>query len=114
MRTARVSVGFMGLLLVATACGSGSSDPSGQGGPGVESEAAAVADASPQADVPPATGAAPDPVPAPEPADDETLAAELVVVPTALQFSAPLVGGGELDVSTLAGKPTIFWFWAPT
>ena len=34
--------------------------------------------------------------------------------PAALQFSAPLVGGGELDASTLAGKPTVFWFWAPT
>jgi hypothetical protein len=34
--------------------------------------------------------------------------------PAALQFTAPLVGGGELDASTLAGKPTVFWFWAPT
>lgn len=34
--------------------------------------------------------------------------------PAALQFSAPLVGGGELDASSLAGKPTVFWFWAPT
>jgi hypothetical protein len=31
-----------------------------------------------------------------------------------LQFSAPLVGGGTLDAATLAGTPTVFWFWAPT
>jgi len=34
-------------------------------------------------------------------------------VPDALRFRAPLVGGGEIDVSTLAGKPVVFWFWAP-
>ena len=34
-------------------------------------------------------------------------------VPEALQFSAPLVGGGELDAGTLAGKPVVFWFWSP-
>ena len=36
------------------------------------------------------------------------------VVPASLQFSAPLVGGGDIDAATLAGKPTVFWFWAPT
>jgi hypothetical protein len=41
-------------------------------------------------------------------------AAAVEAAPAALQFSAPLVGGGELDASTLAGKPTVFWFWAPT
>ena len=35
-------------------------------------------------------------------------------VPGILQFSGALVGGGELDAATLAGKPTAFWFWAPT
>ncbi|MFM7684550.1 MAG: hypothetical protein ACKPDI_01335 [Actinomycetota bacterium] len=33
--------------------------------------------------------------------------------PEALQFTAPLVGGGTLDATTLADKPTVFWFWAP-
>ena len=37
-----------------------------------------------------------------------------VEAPEALRFTAPLVGGGELDVATLADKPTVFWFWAPT
>jgi hypothetical protein len=31
-----------------------------------------------------------------------------------LQFTHALVGGGELDLSTLADKPTALWFWAPT
>ncbi|MEY4174156.1 MAG: hypothetical protein RI900_1321 [Actinomycetota bacterium] len=36
-----------------------------------------------------------------------------VADPAALRFTAPLVGGGTLDASTLADKPTVFWFWAP-
>ena len=35
-------------------------------------------------------------------------------VPEALQFTAPLVGGGEFTGADYAGKPTVFWFWAPT
>lgn len=34
-------------------------------------------------------------------------------VPEALAFSAPLVGGGTLELGTLAGKPVVMWFWAP-
>jgi hypothetical protein len=37
-----------------------------------------------------------------------------IVVPEALQFTAPLVGGGTFDGAAVAGKPTVFWFWAPT
>ena len=39
---------------------------------------------------------------------------DAVVVPDALQFSAPLVGGGTFDGAAVAGIPTAFWFWAPT
>ena len=38
----------------------------------------------------------------------------VVAVPAALQFTAPAVGGGEIDATSFAGKPTVFWFWAPT
>ena len=41
-------------------------------------------------------------------------APDAVAVPAALQFSAPLVGGGEFDGAAYADKPTVFWFWAPT
>jgi len=35
-------------------------------------------------------------------------------VPAALAFRAPLVGGGEFDGASYAGRPVAFWFWAPT
>jgi len=41
----------------------------------------------------------------------DDLAAE---VPELLQFTADLVGGGTFDGAATAGKPTVFWFWAPT
>ncbi|CAN5584051.1 hypothetical protein BH10ACT2_BH10ACT2_15500 [soil metagenome] len=37
-----------------------------------------------------------------------------VEVPQLLQFTAPLVGGGEFDGASYAGRATAFWFWAPT
>jgi hypothetical protein len=30
-----------------------------------------------------------------------------------LDFRAPLLDGGTLDGTTLAGKDVAFWFWAP-
>ncbi|HQZ33531.1 MAG TPA: hypothetical protein PK020_03850 [Ilumatobacteraceae bacterium] len=35
-------------------------------------------------------------------------------VPELLQFTAPLVGGGEFDGAQRSGQATAFWFWAPT
>jgi hypothetical protein len=34
--------------------------------------------------------------------------------PSALQFSADLVGGGQVDLRSYAGKTLALWFWAPT
>ncbi len=34
-------------------------------------------------------------------------------VPEELNFTAKTVGGGEFSGRTLAGKPAVFWFWAP-
>ena len=31
-----------------------------------------------------------------------------------LGFTAALVGGGQFDGASMAGKPVAFWFWAPT
>ncbi|MEN9644598.1 MAG: hypothetical protein RL238_1267 [Actinomycetota bacterium] len=39
---------------------------------------------------------------------------QAATAPEALQFSAPLVGGGELDLRSYAGQTVAFWFWAPT
>jgi hypothetical protein len=30
-----------------------------------------------------------------------------------LAFTAPAVGGGEVDASIHQGRPTLLWFWAP-
>jgi hypothetical protein len=43
----------------------------------------------------------------------ETRGSPAAAVPEALRFRAPRVGGGEIDMSTLAGKPVVMWFWAP-
>ncbi|MGB8862346.1 MAG: hypothetical protein WCC60_24030 [Ilumatobacteraceae bacterium] len=34
--------------------------------------------------------------------------------PPALQFAAPLVGGGSIDFTQYAGRTLVLWFWAPT
>ncbi|GAA0906885.1 hypothetical protein GCM10009557_81870 [Virgisporangium ochraceum] len=34
-------------------------------------------------------------------------------VPSTLAFTARTVGGAAFDGATLAGKPTVLWFWAP-
>jgi peroxiredoxin len=44
-------------------------------------------------------------------APPDTIAPKLI--PDALKFSAPLIGGGEIDLATLAGPPVVLWFWAP-
>ena len=37
-----------------------------------------------------------------------------VAAPEALQFTAPLVGGGSLDFTQYSGRTVALWFWAPT
>lgn len=39
--------------------------------------------------------------------------ADAVAVPAALDFTAPLVGGGEIEMGEFAGRPVLLWFWAP-
>ena len=104
------------VLLAATACGSSSDDSSGEPLPdaAVESTVDATgtsASPTPGTEAPSATTAAP--APADTDGDPATTEAA-VVVPEALQFTAPLVGGGTFDGAAVAGKPTVFWFWAPT
>ncbi|HWM18549.1 MAG TPA: hypothetical protein VNO51_02595 [Ilumatobacteraceae bacterium] len=56
-----------------------------------------------------------DPIVAPSAVQSVTTDADAPVaeVPEALRFRAPLVGGGEIDMSTLADRPVVLWFWAP-
>lgn len=41
-------------------------------------------------------------------------AAPAPAAPEALQFTAPLVGGGTIDFTQFAGRTVALWFWAPT
>ncbi len=66
----------------------------------------------------PAPGDAVAPSPTEPPASASAAPAEAtappnVDVPEALQLSAPLVGGGEIELGALAGRPVLLWFWAP-
>lgn len=40
-------------------------------------------------------------------------ATDPVVVPAALDLTAPLVTGGEIELGAFAGRPVLLWFWAP-
>ena len=113
-----------GSALVLAACGGGSSEPSADEVTPAPTPAATEAPASPTptepvvedagapaADAPTATTVAP---PATAAAGDSTDAAEApVAVPAALNFTAPLVGGGEIEMGQFAGRPVLLWFWAP-
>jgi len=103
-----------GILL---ACGGASSSAPAATGSGDDTTAnTSGPDATdpPAATAPPATaaGAAPAPTDAPTDAADDD-AGVVVEVPDALRFTAPLVGGGEIELGTLAGRPVLLWFWAP-
>ncbi len=93
MRRLLISAALAGLLL--SACGD---DPrTGNAGTSGTSDAAGVT-AAPVSTAPLDT-ASPD---------------QAATAPEALQFSAPVVGGGELDLRAYAGQTVAFWFWAPT
>ncbi|WP_323793183.1 TlpA family protein disulfide reductase [Nocardioides sp.] len=70
-----------------------------------EVEGAQAAPASPAA-------VAADPAPAPSSAPSAGEDAP-VVVPASLEFSATTVAGEAFDGASVAGRPTVFWFWAP-
>jgi hypothetical protein len=117
-RTAVGALGACVLLLSATACSS-DSDQAAETLPEVAVEDTAGATEAPATQAPstdPAAGTTSPPdtgggdATTAEPAPTEPA----VVVPEALQFTAPLVGGGTYDGAAAAGKPTVFWFWAPT
>jgi hypothetical protein len=105
------------LLLSATACSS-DSDPTAETLPEVAAEDTSGPTEAP-ATAAPSTGVGADTTASPSTGTDDTIAEPAptepaAVVPEALQFTAPLVGGGTFDGTAATGKPTVFWFWAPT
>jgi len=85
--------------VLVTACG----DDAATGNPGTADTG------TPASEVPGAT----DPLGTTAPVDTAT-PEQVATAPEALQFSAPVVGGGELDMRAYAGQTVAFWFWAPT
>ncbi len=80
-------------LITLTGCGSGSGSD----------DAAAGASAS----------NASSPAQSPASSDTGESGASGAQAPQALQFTATTVDGKPFDAKTLAGKPTVLWFWAP-
>jgi hypothetical protein len=102
------------VLVVAGALLAGCGDDMGSSG-SAATDALDAATAAPTSTTTPSTGTpsttgAPG-TGAPQPGDTAQPASE---VPEALQFAAPLVGGGSLDFSQYAGTTVALWFWAPT
>jgi hypothetical protein len=89
-RPVRALLGLLCVTLLAGACSSETSEPSG-------AEPAAGQGSTPAADAttPPAT-------------DRSTPPAAPV-----LAFTAPRLGGGTIEGADFAGRDVAFWFWAP-
>jgi hypothetical protein len=103
MRRALLVLSVSGLLI--TACGDDSAVPA-------QAQAAVTSPAAPNT----TSSAEPSPV-ATEPGITDPGAPETVAVavaPEALQFTAPMVGGGDIDFTQYAGQTVAMWFWAPT
>jgi hypothetical protein len=97
----------MAFGLLVTACGS-DTDTASTAPPAASQPDSTTADKNATTAPPSSDG---DVTAATSPDGDATTA---TAVPEALQFTAPLVGGGEFTGADSAGKPTVFWFWAPT
>ncbi len=103
------------LVFAATACGAESGDSTAESTSDSAVESTVGDTDAPSTDAPIETTAPTSETAEPETgSDDPTSTGTAVVVPEALQFTAPLVGGGTFDGAAAAGKPTVFWFWAPT
>ena len=127
-RAARFAASIAVVGLVAASCGTGSDSsapaPTDPAPPVTAADTApdpAMTDsveAAPEPETPateaPASEAPATEAPATETPATDAPAPEPAPVPEILQFTAPLVGGGEIDAAALAGKATVFWFWAPT
>jgi hypothetical protein len=96
-----------GVLLTLASCGSSKAVTTA-----APAAAPAATTAAPAATtVPAATTAAPAATTAAPAAGSPAPAA---AVPEIYNFKANKVGGGAVDGAEFAGKPTAFWFWAPT
>lgn len=98
-------------LLVTAGCGSSSTGaPAAEPSAPVSATSSAPAPASPTASATPPQVTPAAPKAKPTPAATSSRPAE---VPETLRFTATSVDGQPFDGASLAGQPTLFWFWAP-
>ena len=45
--------------------------------------------------------------------DDAEPVATEAAAPLAMDFAAPAVGGGDIDLGAYTGRDVALWFWAP-
>jgi len=97
-----------GSSVVTIPAGTDGSAVAENGGPAASSDAASTDAASTDAtdETTASTAAA-----APSTATDQT--APPTAVPAALDFTANLVDGSEIEMGQYAGRPVLLWFWAP-
>lgn len=121
-----VSLGVV-LALALAACGTdepvATDTPSGEEAmvaqeddevPAPTEEEADASDEQGEAEIAPTDEALAEEAPGGEgPAGEEATPDERVEVPEILAFTAPAVGGGEVDGADAAGHPVALWFWAP-
>jgi peroxiredoxin len=86
----RLILPLIAVLAFLAGCGTGADPSGGAGAAGSATAGAASTSAAPAAS---ATGTG--------------------TVPSTLAFTARTVGGAAFDGATLAGRPTVLWFWAP-
>ncbi|MEO3803130.1 redoxin domain-containing protein [Nonomuraea sp. B1E8] len=92
----------------ATAIATAALLAAGCGGPGQDGAESGTTSAS----VTSTPAAAPSTSITPEPAASQETASK-ASVPAALEFSARTLDGETFQGASLAGKPVVFWFWAP-
>ncbi|MBB5961652.1 redoxin domain-containing protein [Planomonospora venezuelensis] len=80
---------------------------------GNEAAGPARGDGSPPADSAPAPAATPAPATASGSGERPEPAASRAPVPEALAFTAKTLSGETFEGASLAGRPVVFWFWAP-
>lgn len=113
MRPGRlIAISITGMLALG-ACGGADESPTAAGQAQISAPAPTAV--STAAGTPGTTPAAPVAGSPTAPAQPAATAAgtPAVQAPEALRFTAPLVGGGTLDMASLAGAPVLMWFWAP-
>jgi thiol-disulfide isomerase/thioredoxin len=102
----RLAMVLVATALAVTACGGGTSDDVDAGMAAGSPTSGAATSPADAASAPAASGTAPAGSAAPP-------AGSPVQVPDKLQFMATTLDGTEFKGAELAGKPVVFWFWAP-